>query len=481
MTSPDQTTHNVARTGTGTHRFAMFMNVHALPAVVVGGGTIAARKVRRLLDANADITVVSPELHKSLQEAAAQGRIRHLTREFVADDLRAARIVIAATNDPATNALVAAAASERGLLVNIADDPSAGNFIMPSLVDRSPLLIAISSGGTSPVLSRLLASRIEAFVPQTYRQMAVIAGRYREQVKARIYGWRERRRFWEKMLSGRFGELVLQGRTADAQDALESAISTGDTATPSGDVYLVGAGPGDPDLLSLRALRLMQLADVVLYDRLVSDAVMSLVRTDAERIYVGKQRSDHAMPQQTINEQLVVHAQAGKQVLRLKGGDPFIFGRGGEEIQTLADAGIAFQVVPGITAAAGCAAYAGIPLTHRDHAQACMFVTGQLQDGSIDLNWQALVQPQQTVVIYMGLLGLPIICHQLMAHGLSPDKPAALVSQGTTRQQQVLTGTLESLPTMVADQPVKPPTLIIIGDVVRLREQLAWFETEPSG
>jgi uroporphyrin-III C-methyltransferase/precorrin-2 dehydrogenase/sirohydrochlorin ferrochelatase len=481
MTSPDQTTHNGAHTGTEAYRFALFMNVCALPAVVVGGGTVAARKVQRLLDADAVIMVVAPELHKTLQENVAQGRIRHLAREFVADDLADARIVIAATSDPATNAQVAAIANQHGLLVNVADDPSAGNFIMPSLVDRSPLLIAISSGGTSPVLSRLLAARIEAFVPQTYRQMAVIAGRYRERVKARFDGWRERRRFWEKMLSGRVGELVLQGRTADAENALESAIASSDALAPPGEVYLVGAGPGDPDLLSVRALRLMQQANVVLYDRLVSDEVMSLVGADAERIYVGKQRSDHAMPQQTINEQLVAHARAGKQVLRLKGGDPFIFGRGGEEIQTLADAGVAFQVVPGVTAAAGCAAYAGIPLTHRDHAQACMFVTGQLQDGSIDLNWQALVQPQQTVVIYMGLLGLPIICKQLIAHGLSADKPAALVSQGTTRQQQVLTGTLESLPTLVADKPVKPPTLIIIGDVVRLREQLAWFETEQSG
>jgi len=459
MTSPAQSDNAAA------HRYAMFLNIEHLPVLVVGGGGVAARKIRRLLDANADITVVAPTLHSTLSDLAASGRIRHERREFTDSDLHQARIVIAATNDRKVNHLVADAANRHRLLINVADDPAAGNFIVPSMVDRSPILVAVSSGGTSPVLSRLLTARIDAFLPHTYSALAKLAGRYRQRIKTQIHDWRERRRFWERLLSGRVGELILQGRTIDAEAALESAITEFDDTTLSGEVYLVGAGPGDPDLLSFRALRLMQQADVVLYDRLVSADVMSLVRRDAERIYVGKRRDDHTLPQQSINEQLVERAQAGQRVLRLKGGDPFIFGRGGEEIDRLASAGVSFQVV-------------GIPLTHRDHAQACMFVTGHLRDGTINLNWQALVQPQQTVVIYMGLIGLPSICEQLIAHGLSPDKPAALVAHGTTRHQQVLSGTLTTLPQIVADNAVTPPTLIIIGDVVRLREQLAWFEPE---
>ena len=258
---------------------------------------------------------------------------------------------------------------------------------------------------------------------------------------------------------------------------MDAALTEHSENPHSGEVYLVGAGPGDPDLLSFRALRLMQQCDVVLFDRLVSEPIMQLVNSEAERVYVGKRRNDHALPQDSINALLVKHAKLGKRVLRLKGGDPFIFGRGGEEIETLAEEGVSFQVVPGVTAAAGCASYAGIPLTHRDHAQACIFVTGHLKDGTVNLDWPALARPHQTVVIYMGLVGLPVICEQLIKHGLPSEHPIALVAEGTRQSQRVLTGTLATLPETIKSQAIKPPTLIIVGNVVSLREKLAWFET----
>lgn len=462
------------------HRFAMFVDVQDAQALVVGAGPVALRKARRLVNAGASVTVVAPQCHADLQTMHTNGQLKLESRLFNSSDLKDMKIVIAATGDKKINGHIAKAAIANGSHVNVANDPASGNFIMPSLIDRSPLLVAVSSGGASPVLSRLLTARIEAFIPKSFADLATLAGEYREQIKTTISGWRERRRFWEQQLGGRVGEMVLQGRSSEARSALEQAIEHYQTNSVIGEVYLVGAGPGDPDLLSFRALRLMQHVDVVFYDRLVSDAIMALVKPDAERIYVGKQRSEHTMPQHTINEQLVEHAKAGKRVLRLKGGDPFIFGRGGEEIEELAEHGVAFQVVPGITAAAGCASYAGIPLTHRDHSQACLFVTGHLKNNSVDLNWPALVQPQQTVVIYMGLVGLPHIVEKLIEHGMSDATPIALISRGTTQQQCVITGTLKTIVEQVNASDVKAPTLTIIGDVVNLREKLNWFEPSDS-
>jgi len=462
------------------HRFAMFVDIQDAKALVVGAGPVALRKTRRLVDAGARVTVVAPQSHADLQAMHHDGQLQLETRSFIDSDLNTMEIVIAATGDKQLNRNIATSAKENGAHVNVANDPAAGNFIMPSLIDRSPLLVAVSSGGASPVLSRLLTARIEAFIPKSFANLAKLAGQYRETIKTGISGWRERRRFWEQQLGGRVGEMVLQGRTSDAKDALEQAIEQHQTNSVSGEVYLVGAGPGDPDLLSFRALRLMQHVDVVFYDRLVSDDIMALVKPDAERIYVGKQRSEHAVPQDTINKQLVEQAKAGKRVLRLKGGDPFIFGRGGEEIEQLSEHGVAFQVVPGITAAAGCASYAGIPLTHRDHSQACLFVTGHLKNNRVDLNWPALVQPQQTVVIYMGLVGLANIVDNLVAYGMSTTTPIALISRGTTQQQCVIAGTLDNIVEQVKASDVKAPTLTIIGDVVNLREKLSWFEPADS-
>lgn len=465
----------VSRTS-NVHNFPAFLDIQGRQVTLIGGGSLASRKASRLIACGACLNLIAHELNEPLQSAVDDGTAEHHKRDWHVDDFSHSALVVVATDDEEINTSVGITAQDAGCWVNVANQPGISNFLMPSLIDRSPLLVAVSSGGSSPILARILTARIDAFLPHTYSDLGKLAQRYSARIKQHIGDWQLRRRFWERQLSGRVGELILQGQSVQADKVLEAAILDHGSAQQSGEVYLVGAGPGDPDLLSFRALRLMQQCDVVLHDRLVSEPIMELVNRDAERIYVGKQRSDHAVPQDSINNLLVSHAQQGKRVLRLKGGDPFIFGRGGEEIETLAAEGIPFQVVPGITAAAGCASYAGIPLTHRDYAQACLFVTGHLKDGTVNLDWEALSRAHQTVVIYMGLLGLPVICEQLIKHGLPASHPIALVAQGTRRNQQVLTGTLESLPGMITATTIKPPTLIIIGEVVQLRDKLAWFE-----
>ena len=453
----------------------IFLTLRAKPCVVIGGGEIAARKVDLLLKAGAVVRVVAPELCNSLARWLADGKVSHRAGEFAAADLDGATLVIAATDNETVNTAVAKAAGERRILVNVVDSPALCTFIMPAIIDRSPLVMAVSSGGAAPVLARLIRARMESLIPASYGRLAALVGRYRDKVKRKLTRPADRRIFWEQVLQGPVAEMVYTGQDAAAETALQKALDAGSGETSRGEVYLVGGGPGDPDLLTFRALRLMQQADVVVYDRLVAPAVLELVRRDAERIYVGKERNNHALRQEEINSLLVRLARDGKRVVRLKGGDPFIFGRGGEEIATLAAEGIPFQVVPGITAAAGCAAYSGIPLTHRDHSQSVVFVTGHLQDGSVDLNWKALAQPQQTVVFYMGLHGVPSICREMVAHGLSPDTPVALVQQGTTPNQRVFTSTLGHLPALVQKEDIKPPTLIIVGTVVSLHDKLNWF------
>jgi uroporphyrin-III C-methyltransferase/precorrin-2 dehydrogenase/sirohydrochlorin ferrochelatase len=462
----------------------IFLDLRGRQCLLVGGGEVAARKTDLLLQAGADVVAVAPALGQTMQALADARRIAYRAGEFQESDLDGAQLVIAASDDRSVNARAAALADGRGVPVNVVDDPALCRFIVPAIVDRSPVVAAISTGGTSPVLARLIRGRLEALIPAAFGRLAALAGAFREQVKAHISDGRQRRMFWERVLSGPIAEMIYAGRDADAREALAKALDTvdgsGDIAASgtTGEVYLVGAGPGDPDMLTFRALRLMQQADVVVHDRLVSHRVLDLTRRDAPRIYAGKKRSDHALPQESINALLVRLAREGKRVLRLKGGDPFIFGRGGEEIETLAAEGIPFQVVPGITAAAGCAAYAGIPLTHRDHAQSCVFVTGHLKDGTVALDWKHLIQPRQTIVIYMGLVGLPVICRELIGHGMAADTPAALVEQGTTEDQRVFAATLATLSETVAQADVRAPTLIIIGSVVRLRKKLGWFETD---
>ena len=461
----------------------IFLNIRQKPCLVVGGGIVAARKVSLLLKAQAQVTVVAPELSRELAEWLAEGQITHLSRDFEDGDIEQAVLVIAATDQQDVNRRVSELAQARGIPVNVVDNPALCSFITPSIVDRSPVQIAISTGGASPVLARMIRTRLEGCIPAAYGRLGALVSKFREKVKARFSDVDQRRAFWEGVLESTVADRVFSGHDEEAAKELQKAIDAADPqAHYQGEVYLVGAGPGDPDLLTFRALRLMQNCDVMVYDRLVSPAIRELVRRDAELIYVGKARDKHTMQQENINELLVRLAKEGKRVLRLKGGDPFIFGRGGEEIELLAQEGVPFQVVPGITAAAGCASYAGIPLTHRDYSQACVFVTGHLKDGSVDLNWPALAQPNQTVVFYMGLHGAPTLCKEMIAHGMPPSTPVALVQKGTTPDQKTIIATLDTLEETVKNHQFQPPTLIIVGEVVSLKEKLDWFNPDdPQG
>lgn len=455
--------------------FPVFLDLKNRLCLLVGGGDIATRKGRLLSKAGARLRVVAPEISSELRELVAQNNGELHEREYQTSDLNDCVIAIAATDIETLNEQISADAQARNLPVNVVDSPALCTYITPAIIDRSPLVIAISSGGESPVLARLIRAKLETLIPTSYGRLAQIASSWRDRVKARFDDGDSRRRFWEKILQGPAAELALNGQEAAAENIIATEIVKDDQTITQGEVYLVGGGPGDPELLTLRALRLMQQADVVLYDRLVSDGVMELVRRDAERIYVGKRRSEHAMEQENINQLLVDLAKEGKRVLRLKGGDPFIFGRGGEEIELLAQNNIPFQVVPGITAASGCSAYAGIPLTHRDYAQSVRFVTGHLKSDNTNLQWPELANPTQTLVFYMGLVGLKEICESLISHGRSPQTPVALIEKGTTQEQRVLIADLQSIADVVAANDVHAPTLFIVGEVVRLHDSLKWF------
>ncbi|WP_297811936.1 siroheme synthase CysG [uncultured Methylophaga sp.] len=456
----------------------IFVDLKQRDCLVVGGGDIAARKAGLLLKAQARVTVVAPAISATMQQLVDEKQLTWLESRFDTQHVNSQRLVIAATDDEAVNDAVHAAATAKNILTNVADNPDKCDFILASILDRSPIVVAVSSGGGSPVLARNLRARLETLIPPGYSKLGELVARYREAVKQKFGKMAQRRRFWESVLEGPVADHMLAGREQLAESTLMQKLADPENETIGrGEVYLVGAGPGDPDLLTFKALRLMQQADVVFYDRLVSKEVLALVRKEAELIYVGKQRAWHAVRQEEINQLLLEYAQQGKRVLRLKGGDPFIFGRGGEEIDTLADEKIPFQVVPGITAASGCASYAGIPLTHRDYAQSCVFVTGQLKQGELDLNWESLVQPRQTVVVYMGLAGLSELSRQLQAHGMAADKPAALVQQGTTENQKVWVSTINELPAIAEREKPVAPTLVIIGEVTRLHNTLAWFKS----
>jgi uroporphyrin-III C-methyltransferase/precorrin-2 dehydrogenase/sirohydrochlorin ferrochelatase len=460
--------------------FPIFTQLRGRQCLVVGAGEVAARKIDLLLQAGALIRIVAPKVSPSVANMAQSSHQISLIKDVYSEHyLNDVQLVISATNNRAVNQQIAKDAETRKLFVNVVDDTELCSFITPAIVDRSPVTIAISTAGKAPVLARLIRGKIESLIPQAYGKLAQLADKFRDKVKATLKTSTQRKNFWEAAFEGDVAELMFQNQPEKAEQKLKQLLNQAKFSTKplQGEVYLIGSGPGDADLLTFRALRLMQKADVVVYDRLVSDDILNLVRRDAERIYVGKEKSNHCVPQEKINDLLIELAQAGKRVVRLKGGDPYIFGRGGEEVQQLVAAGISFQVVPGITSAAGASTYCGIPLTHRDYAQSVTFATGHLKDNSVNLNWQALAQKNSTLVIYMGLTGLSVISAQLIRHGLSKNTPVAVVQNATRPDQKVVTGTLQTIQAEVNRAKIKSPAIIIIGEVVKLYQELN--QTEP--
>ena len=454
----------------------LFIETTGKKCLIVGGGKVASRKLIPILKSKMKVTLISPEVIEEIELNFQKNKnLKIIKRKFEPEDIEDQFLIIAATNEKTTNQKIAKLSKDNNILVNMAEDSLSGNTLIPSVVDRDPIKIAVSSGAASPILTRLVKTKLETVIPYSFSKLADIMMEYRDVVKKNFLKISDRRKFWEVFLDGPVSEMVLSGHIDKAKKALDESLKENKFLEKTGEVYLVGAGPGDPELLSFKALRLMQKADIVIYDRLVSRPIMNLIRQDAEKIYVGKQRADHAMPQENINQLLARLALEGKKVLRLKGGDPFIFGRGGEEIESLIKDDIPFQIVPGITAASGCASYAGIPLTHRDYSQACIFVTGHLRDGTVNLNWEMLAHEKQTLIFYMGMHGSKIICEELIKHGLSDVTPAALIVKGTTEDQEVIIGNLKNMPEIIMDRKIVPPTLLIIGDVVKLHNKLKWF------
>jgi len=453
----------------------IFIKIKQKPTLVVGGGDIALRKINLLLKAQAKVDCLSPLFCEDIKNLSKDGHITLINKSFDQTDIKDYSMIIAATDDKSVNSLISSIAQDKKIPVNVVDSPELSSFIMPSIVDRSPLIIAVSSSGKAPVLSRIIRAKLETVIPSAYGTLAEIAGEYRQKVKERFLKIKDRRAFWEATFSGVIAEKVFSGRISEAKEDIQRQLDES-VEMDLGEVYLVGAGPGDPDLLTFKALRLIQQADVVLYDRLVSKGVMELVRRDSELIYVGKKGgSDKSTKQVDINDQLVELAKSGKRVCRLKGGDPFIFGRGGEEIESLSENGIPFQVVPGITAASGCSSYAGIPLTHRDYSQSCRFVTAHLKNGTTNLPWEEFIIDQQTIVFYMALSGASYICEKLMEHGMDKDMPIAIIEKGTMPEQKVYISSLTELPDLLEKEDIQAPTLMIVGEVVKLNEKLNWY------
>jgi uroporphyrin-III C-methyltransferase/precorrin-2 dehydrogenase/sirohydrochlorin ferrochelatase len=460
--------------------FPVFFDLAGQKVLIVGGGEVALRKISLLERTGASITVVAPVMAPELAARAAAGQLTLALREFAAEDLDGARLVIVATSRRAVNRWIANLSESRNIPVNVVDDREASRFIVPAIIDRDPVMVAISTGGTSPVLARRLRERLEAMIPRRIGELASWLRALRAGTRLKLRDTDVRRRFFEAVVDGPAAQRFIAGDRQGALRVAQQLLATTSTAAPAvGEVTLVGAGPGDPELLTLKALRALQDADVILHDRLVPAAVLDLARRDAARICVGKAPGQIGSTQDEINALLIEHASQGKRVVRLKGGDPFIFGRGGEELQALAAARINFSVIPGITAATGCAAYAGIPLTHRDHAHSVTFVAGHAQghgnEPSQEPDWRALAQPRSTAVFYMGLARLEHIVAKLLEHGAAPTCPAGIIAQGTTPDQRVITATLATIAGTSAAANLESPALLIVGEVVALQSTLAWF------
>jgi uroporphyrin-III C-methyltransferase/precorrin-2 dehydrogenase/sirohydrochlorin ferrochelatase len=456
--------------------FPVFFDLAGQKVLIVGGGDVALRKVSLLERTGALITVVAPQIAPELMERAAAGKLKLAIREFAPGDLDGARLVIVATSRRAVNRWIAKLSEARNVPVNVVDDREASRFIVPAIIDRDPVLVAVSTGGTSPVLARRLRERLEALLPTRIGELASWLKALRRGARQKLRDTDERRRFFEAMVDGPAARRFIEGDSQGAERIAQQLLATTSTAPrAAGEVILVGAGPGDPELLTLKALRALQDADVILHDRLVSDAVLDLARRDAVRICVGKAAGKIGSTQREINALLIEHAALGRRVVRLKGGDPFVFGRGGEELQALAAARISFSVVPGITAALGAAAYAGIPLTHRDHAHGVTFVTGHAPGGAQEPDWRALAMPGITAVFYMGLARVDQLAQKLLEHGAPGSRPAAVIAQGTTANQRVVTATLATIQDAATAAKLDSPALLIVGDVVALQSSLAWF------
>jgi uroporphyrin-III C-methyltransferase/precorrin-2 dehydrogenase/sirohydrochlorin ferrochelatase len=462
--------------------FPVFFDLSGQKVLIVGGGEVALRKISLLERTGALITLVAPEIAPELMARAAAGKLKLAIREFAPDDLDGARLVIVATSHRAVNRWIANLSESRNIPVNVVDDAQASRFIVPAIIDRDPVLVAISTGGASPVLARRLRERLEALIPARIGELASWLRAMRGTARQKLRNTGERRRFFEALVDGPAARRFIEGDNQGAQRIAQQLLATTSTAPrTAGEVTLVGAGPGDPELLTLKALRALQDADVILHDRLVPAAVLDLARRDAVRICVGKAAGNVGSTQEEINALLIEHASRGRRVVRLKGGDPFVFGRGGEELQALAKAQINFSVVPGITAALGVAAYAGIPLTHRDHAHSVTFVTGHWQDHGEatgkEPDWRALAMPGATAVFYMGLARLDRIVQKLLEHGAAATRPAGIIAQGTTAHQRVITATLATIRDVSFDAKLESPALLVVGDVVSLHASLAWFNT----
>lgn len=459
--------------------FPLFADLRGRACLVVGGGEVALRKVRLLLSAGAAVTVNAPDLHPALAAWREEGRIAHVPGRFDPALLAGCWLAIAATDERAVNREVWSEGARRGLFVNSVDDPAASTFIVPAIVDRSPLVVAISSAGAAPVLARRLRQWLETVLPRRLGALARLAGELRSKVKSRLDP-AARRGFWEAQFGGSFARLALAGRERDARRSFHLALEHAASGpAPQGQISLVGAGPGDPSLLTLKALQRLGEADVVLHDRLVSAEILELARRDAELVPVGK-HAGGGCTQEEIHALMIRHAAAGRRVVRLKGGDPFVFGRGGEELAAARAAGIPCEVVPGITAALGCAAATGLPLTLRGVARALTLVTAQGGDDLDTLDWPGLGAAGHTLAIYMGAGRAADIRDRLLAHGRAADTPVALIQDGTTQLQRLAVGTLAELPELMRRHGIHAPALIVVGETAALATADATLQTELS-